>query len=76
MFWSFKYYPHLLPEALQARVYEAQTRPFYRATEKEEMVLRNAATGEVLKRVNSPYAIRVHRAGLRTLLLDGIDVQV
>ena len=67
---------HLLSEALQARVHEAQTRPFYRATDTEELVLRNAATGEVLKKVNSPHAIRVSRAGLRKLLLDGLDVKV
>jgi hypothetical protein len=76
MFWSFRYYPHLLSEALQARVHEAQARPFYRATDTEELVLRNAATGEVLKKVNSPHAIRVSRAGLRKLLLDGLDVKV
>ncbi|RFU73368.1 fad nadp-binding domain-containing [Trichoderma arundinaceum] len=75
LFWSFRYYPHLLSDALQARIHEAQTKPFYRATEKEELVVRNAATGEALKKVNSPYAIRVHRRGLRNLLLDGIDVQ-
>ncbi|KAF2103127.1 FAD/NAD(P)-binding domain-containing protein, partial [Rhizodiscina lignyota] len=75
MFWSFRYYPQLLPDDLLARAHEAQVRPWYRATETEEMVLRNTETGEVLKKVNSPYAVRVHRAGLRKLLLDGIDVQ-
>lgn len=76
MFWSFKFFPHLLSESLQARMHEAQTRPTYEATETEELVLRNAATGEVLKRLNSPHAIRVNRQGLRNLLLDEINVNV
>ncbi|KIX92470.1 uncharacterized protein Z520_11790 [Fonsecaea multimorphosa CBS 102226] len=75
MFWAFKYYPHLLSEEMQARVHEAQVRSFYKSTDTEELVLRNAATGEVLKKVNSPYAIRVSRARLRKFLLAGLDVK-
>jgi hypothetical protein len=57
-------------------MHEAQTRPNYKATDTEELVVRNAATGDVLKRFNSPHAIRVHRQGLRKLLLDEINVNV
>lgn len=76
VFWAFRHYPLLLPQNLQDKFYEAQVRPWYRATDNEVLVVRNAQTGEVLKEVNSPYAIRVHKAGLRQLLVDGIDVKV
>ncbi|KAM0264119.1 hypothetical protein ACHAQJ_000864 [Trichoderma viride] len=73
--WSFRYYEELLPEKIFDRIYEAQVKQYYRPTAIEELVIRNTETNEILKKVNSPYAMRVHRAGLRKLLLNGIDVQ-
>ncbi|EHK23393.1 uncharacterized protein TRIVIDRAFT_64161 [Trichoderma virens Gv29-8] len=75
IFWSFRHYPVLLPEELNSRIHEAQSKPYYRPTAVEELVVRNSETGEILKKVNSPYAMRVNRVGMRKLLLNGINVQ-
>ncbi|KAL7932551.1 hypothetical protein V8C35DRAFT_307400 [Trichoderma chlorosporum] len=75
IFWSSRYYPTLLSEELHKRLPEAQSKPYYSPTEVEELVIRNTETGEILKRVNSPYARRVNRVSMRKLLLDGISVQ-
>jgi hypothetical protein len=74
--WSFRYYAELLPEEIFDRIHEAQVRQYYRPTAVEELVIRNSQNNEILKKVNSPYAMRIHRAGLRKLLLNGIKVQV
>jgi hypothetical protein len=76
VYWAFRYYPHLLPPYLQERLNEGQARSAYRYTDNEWLVIQNCQTGEVLKEWNSPYGIRVNRAGLRKLLVDGINVEV
>lgn len=76
VYWAFRYYPQLLPTHLQERLNEGQARSAYRYTENEWLIIQNCKTGEVLKEWNSPYGIRVNRAGLRKLFLDGIDVKV
>ncbi|KAL7905580.1 hypothetical protein GGI35DRAFT_483308 [Trichoderma velutinum] len=75
VFWSSQYYPALLPDELRNRIHEAQTREYYRPTAVEELVIENCETGEILTRVNTPFAMRVTRMGMRKLLLNGIDVQ-
>lgn len=76
VFWSFRHYPELLTEELHNRIHEAQVKEYYRPTAVEELAIRNTETGEILKKVNSPYAMRVNRVGMRKLLLNGINVQV
>lgn len=76
IFWSFRHYPVLLSEELQNRIHEAQSKEYYRPTAVEELVVRNTETGEILTSVNSPFARRVNRVGMRKLLLNGISVQV
>ena len=76
MYWAFPYFQQLLPQHLQERLQEALVRPHYRATANEQLVISNIQTGEVLKEFNYPNAIRVNRAGMRKLVVDGIDVAV
>lgn len=76
IFWSFRHYPSLLSEELNNRINEAQSKVYYNPTAVEELVVKNAETGDVLARVNSPFARRVNRVGMRKLLLNGVKVQV
>lgn len=76
IFWSFRHYPSLLSEELNNRINEAQSKVYYNPTAVEELVVKNVETGDVLARVNSPFARRVNRVGMRKLLLNGVKVQV
>ncbi|KAL7958398.1 hypothetical protein V8C34DRAFT_283257 [Trichoderma compactum] len=67
IFWSFRHYPALLSEELNNRINEAQSKKYYNPTAVEELVVRNAETGDVLARVNSPFARRVNRVDMRKL---------
>jgi hypothetical protein len=76
VYWAQRYYPQLLPPDLFARLNEGTARSAYRYTDNEWLVIQNCKTGEVLKEWNSPYGIRVNRAGLRKLFSNRIDVNV
>lgn len=74
--WSLPQLQQLLPEELWARLNEAQSDPFHVAPETDVLPMYNAQTGECIKNIPIPKAIRYSRRKLRAFLTQGIDVEV
>ncbi|KAI9720895.1 MAG: hypothetical protein M1812_002734 [Candelaria pacifica] len=73
--WSLAQLEALLPDHLVARLDEAKNDPSYATRDEDIMPIVNGETGELMKNVPLPRAIRVSRRKLRAFCSQEIDVE-
>lgn len=74
--WSLPQLEALLPDHLVARLDEAKNDPNYATREKDVMPIMNGETGELMREIPIPRAIRVSRRKLRAFCSQEINVEV
>ncbi|KAI9753800.1 MAG: hypothetical protein M1835_000954 [Candelina submexicana] len=73
--WSLPQLEALLPDHLVSRLDEAKNDPYYTTKEEDVMPIVNGETGELMRNIPIPRAIRVSRRKLRAFCSQEIDVE-
>ena len=76
IYWAQSSLTECLPSSILSKMNTAQVDPFRNPTSDDYMRLMNGKTAEELSRVLTPNVYRLRRSKFRTLLVEGIDVQV
>lgn len=74
--WAWPSFQSLVPEAIFNRIQTAQVDPSMPVKSIERLPLLNGATGELLTAIPVDRFYRLRRSKIRTLLMEGLDVQM